>query len=302
MGETGPGVVQLLTPLQAAQVLGVSESTLRRWCDAGLIDSSKTSGGHRRIRRQALLSFARDRGLEVVGAARAATAGRGGRLPSRDELVTRLFELLVSGQEREVRQFTLGLLERTGDVAAFCDEVVGPAMHRVGQSWATGELKVFREHAASQLALAAVWAARSQSPPLSESAPVAVCAALAGDPYALAPAMSGLVLEAVGFRVTVLGPDTPCQEVLDAAAELHAVLLAVSVSALPGSIEDLSRLCRTADELGVSCAVGGRALDAHVRRSLSPDFFGDTMQHLSGYALRLSRRLSRSRKQARGRG
>ncbi len=38
-----------LTPGAASQLLGVSESTVRRWADAGDIRSYRTSGGHRRV-------------------------------------------------------------------------------------------------------------------------------------------------------------------------------------------------------------------------------------------------------------
>jgi excisionase family DNA binding protein len=43
-----------LTLGEAARYLGVHESTLRRWSDAGRIESRRTAGGHRRFGRFAL--------------------------------------------------------------------------------------------------------------------------------------------------------------------------------------------------------------------------------------------------------
>ena len=37
---------------QASALLGVSQSTVRRWADAGELRSFRTSGGHRRIRAE----------------------------------------------------------------------------------------------------------------------------------------------------------------------------------------------------------------------------------------------------------
>ena len=40
---------QVLTPKQVADAIGVSEASLKRWCDKGLIPATRTAGGHRRL-------------------------------------------------------------------------------------------------------------------------------------------------------------------------------------------------------------------------------------------------------------
>src|SRR5215204_4117142 len=39
-----------LTSKEAARVLGVSEASVKRWADSGLLPMEKTAGGHRRFR------------------------------------------------------------------------------------------------------------------------------------------------------------------------------------------------------------------------------------------------------------
>ena len=46
-----------LTTSQAAQLLRVSPSTLKRWAEAGNVPSERTSGGHRRFQRRDLEDF-----------------------------------------------------------------------------------------------------------------------------------------------------------------------------------------------------------------------------------------------------
>jgi excisionase family DNA binding protein len=46
-----------LTLGQAARYLGVAQSTLRKWCDAGRVPAFTTPGGHRRFRRSDLDEF-----------------------------------------------------------------------------------------------------------------------------------------------------------------------------------------------------------------------------------------------------
>jgi excisionase family DNA binding protein len=280
----------LLTPRQAASLVGVSESTVRRWCDAGLVKTSKTLGGHRRIERQALLGFARSQGLELFNRAALTGVGRGGRLADAEQLSANLAEQLLTGDERAAQQFVVGLYERTGDLAALCDDVLAPALHRVGRDWAAEALAIFREHAATQCALSVLSLLRSRLSEPAADAPAAVCAALSDDPYALAPVMCSLVMKEAGFRTTLLGPDTPADEVLQACIDLSADVVTISVSN-EAAFAPLAALCEQLEQQGVWVALGGRSLTAAHRRQLRPDFFGDTMGHLLAYAERVRRRL-----------
>ncbi len=55
-----------LSPRQLALAVGVSESSLKRWADAGKLRVSRTDGGHRRIAMTEAVRFIRDAGLTVV--------------------------------------------------------------------------------------------------------------------------------------------------------------------------------------------------------------------------------------------
>jgi len=55
--ETTPEPRLGLSISEAARVLGVSLSTVRRWSDAGVLPSYRTPGGQRRYSRQQLDAF-----------------------------------------------------------------------------------------------------------------------------------------------------------------------------------------------------------------------------------------------------
>jgi len=54
---TQPGSRLGLSISEAARVLGVSLSTVRRWSDAGVLPSYRTPGGQRRFSRDQLEDF-----------------------------------------------------------------------------------------------------------------------------------------------------------------------------------------------------------------------------------------------------
>jgi excisionase family DNA binding protein len=61
-----------LTMREASSFLGVSETTLRRWTDDGMVSTFRTPGGHRRFRLHDLIFFRDEREDHPVGD----TAGR----------------------------------------------------------------------------------------------------------------------------------------------------------------------------------------------------------------------------------
>lgn len=56
---------KMLTPQQAAELLGVSPITLRSWATRGILPASVTAGGHRRYAHSAVVEFARQRGISL---------------------------------------------------------------------------------------------------------------------------------------------------------------------------------------------------------------------------------------------
>jgi len=58
--------VRLLSPRELADALGVSESSLKRWVDAGKITAARTEGGHRRIALQEAVRFIRETGAPLA--------------------------------------------------------------------------------------------------------------------------------------------------------------------------------------------------------------------------------------------
>jgi excisionase family DNA binding protein len=68
-GRPAGGGLDWLTLGQAAEYLGVAQSTIRKWSDTGRLPAFYTPGGHRRFRRSDLDSFlANSRGAPSRGA------------------------------------------------------------------------------------------------------------------------------------------------------------------------------------------------------------------------------------------
>ena len=57
---------ELLTPSQVAQAIGVSEASVKRWCNKGLLASFRTIGLHRRLPIDVVIQFIRSSGRPLL--------------------------------------------------------------------------------------------------------------------------------------------------------------------------------------------------------------------------------------------
>ncbi len=135
-----------------------------------------------------------------------------------------------------------------------------PALQRIGELWATGEISVAEEHIASSLVealmartyLRAFVAARSSRERI-------VMACVEGDHHTLGLRMSADHLEGAGFGVVLLGTDTPTLALLEAVERYKPAALVLAAET-DDSIDALGEAIKALEEsnLGpVPVLVGG---------------------------------------------
>jgi excisionase family DNA binding protein len=211
---------QFLSPRQAARVLGASESSLKRWVDAGDLVIRRTAGGHRRIPAAEVVRFARREGLTLQDGD---VLGRTPQVPTR-KLTSAVTRALVDGDGDAVQRLLLRAHLDGLSVAALADGPLRLAMEELGRLWLSDTEGVAREHHATLLVLRAAEALRGLLPQPRPDAPVAVGGGPAHDPYLLPSLLASLVLQEAGWRTVDLGPDTP-DAALIAAAHRHGATL-----------------------------------------------------------------------------
>jgi excisionase family DNA binding protein len=315
---------QVLSPKELARAIGVSESSLKRWADDGLIRATRTGGGHRRIPIAEAIRFLRETEAtlvhpEILGLPDVESVS--GELPAREDEADRLHTYLRGGHAREARGLILSMYLEGRSVAEICDGPIRLALQRIGELWRHGPEGIFIEHRATEVCAQAInqlratlqpgpsavsargrgtascdsstaapdaEAAGGTEPGAEDGAPVATGGAPAGDPYLLPSLMAAASLEAEGFRAVNLGPNSPPEALLLAARHHRADLVWLSASAEDLRAADLAgqidALLTGLAEIGLSLIIGGSALQ-RIQPPSSPSLhIGHSMAELVAFA------------------
>ncbi|MGI9629184.1 MAG: MerR family transcriptional regulator [Longimicrobiales bacterium] len=269
---------------QVSDLLQVHVSTVKRWFgDGGVV----TSGGHRRIPLDRVLTVASERGHEVFlldfGADAAQVWEGCEALDEGDpEPIRRLFfRWLRSGRSHLIGQL-LEALSRGGGLPtpSVLDGVYGGFMQMVGGAWADGTLGVGEERAASRAVVETLLGLlrrhHESSKELSDlGRPTAVVGSMAGDQHYIGPLLVRTALVRRGWRVEYLGPDVPIEEFLITQRRVGASLVCVSFTPPLGAPE-VHRFVRVLGDLAepdkpFAVAVGGQgAADAVLASDPAP--------------------------------
>lgn len=277
-----------LTPKQVAQAIGVSEASLKRWCDQGLVPTVRTAGGHRRLPLEGVIQYLRSSGRalekpEVLGLP--SLTGQGDALMSRAS--ESLQSALESGDDDVFRRHVLNLYLSGKSACEISDQALTPAMRGIGERWEHGIVNVYQERRACEMCARVLNELRALLPTLPDSAPLAIGGTLAGDQYLIATRIAELVLRESGWNAQNLGSNLPGESVCAAIKTVKPRLVWLSVSHIADAaafLREYELVCKAAKAARVTIAIGGNALDATIRERMHYTAFCETFAHLISFA------------------
>jgi methanogenic corrinoid protein MtbC1 len=148
---------------------------------------------------------------------------------------------------------------RESGLKRFLSEVVAPLLDRVGMAWAEGSIGIHQEHLLTEILEDLLRPLRQSYPP-NPALGTVLLATLPGERHRLGLLMVALLFASRGFRVELLGVDTPVASIAKAARTLQAAKVAVSLS-IQSSGEPTRRLIMDLQERlprGCSLVIGGQ--------------------------------------------
>lgn len=283
---------ELVSPKQVAKAMGVSESSLKRWCDQGRIPTVRTAGGHRRLSVSAVMAFLQQSGASLVSpeilGLPPLTSGAGQR--SLEKAQVALLEALTNGQEDEARQIVKQAYLAHHPMHSIADDVFAPTFHEIGLKWDCGDIAVYQERHSCEIAMRILTNLRRIATGPPAQAPLAIGGTLAHDHYCLSNALAELVLRDAGWNATSLGTNLPAETLVQAITNRKPRLVWLSVSHYECEeqfVEDVNQIADAITATGIPFLVGGRVLCESLRRRIKFTACCDSMQQLDSIARQL---------------
>lgn len=272
----------MYSPRQVAKAIGVSEASLKRWCDRGLLPVQRTAGGHRRISKRDVLTFVRANEHDLVNPSVLGlpqSAGKNEATLSLDALL----DTLLSADEQSLRGLFTSWYLSGQSLTTLFDQGLGPAFLRIGELWQSGEIEVYQERQSAELCRRALYELISLIPEPTGTRPLALGAGLRDDPYELANLMVEAALKEMGWQSETLGINLPGDTIAKAVATREPRLFWLSVSSVTNEttfVQDCALIWQACLANRTLLAAGGRGLTAALRAEIKYTVYCDRVGDL----------------------
>jgi MerR family transcriptional regulator, light-induced transcriptional regulator len=288
--------MKTLTTKEVARLCRVSDATVKRWEESGLILSERTNGGHRRFRADEICRFQRDQnlGLKVSHGDESVLGAASRRRENKNLSPCKLFQALIAGCEEEAANILISEYLQGKALTLLFDELLAPAMQKIGELWYVGELTVAQEHLATRAAMNAMSKLRSVLPVSKERNGLIICCAIEGDFHELSPYLVQMSFENQGWEVINFGANTPlysiCDEVLRSSPNLICIS-ATTMTDIERTSRDYQEFRNTLMKLKIPIIIGGIAFgDERIRQRFPANIYCTLFTQATDFAQQLTKK------------
>ncbi|MCS6873963.1 MAG: B12-binding domain-containing protein [Pyrinomonadaceae bacterium] len=279
-----------LTTKEVAKLFCVSDATVKRWTEAGLLRSERTKGGHRRFRIEDVAKFQIETGLGLKRCQGdetplSLTRYRKGLIRTSGE--PSFLKALLAGCEEEAGSFLIKAYLNGNSLAEIFDQIISPAMRRIGELWFEGKINVAQEHLATRVVYSSLFRLRSAMPVVEQKARLAFCCSFEGDFHELPTYLSQMIFESHGWEVMNFGSNTPVYSLAEETLVHSPEVICIASTVM----EDYDRLARDyshfrsrISRLKIPVILGGRMFqDERVRSRFPAEYYPSSFSELSRF-------------------
>jgi MerR family transcriptional regulator, light-induced transcriptional regulator len=274
---------------ELAKMWDVSESTIKRWADAGMLKCRKTVGGHRKFEHEAIDEFQNHCPLakkELDAAAENAGGGELKRLLDEtdfDGLAELYKQAALAGESRHVACLLSQSTRHGLSLATIGEEIIKPAMHEIGRLWRTGKIGVLDERLATFSTIEALTDLQSSIAKKDNQDRRAIVGCSEGELHELASILVRNALDSDGWNVVYLGAHTPLFSFAEAINRFKPQVVCISITMVDNierAARDYEALRRAAMKWKTKIILGGAALKDDARGRFRGALYAETLHDL----------------------
>ncbi len=229
------GKLQILNSDEAAQILGVNVSSIKRWTDSGDLGCQRTKGGHRRFSLDDLIQFSQKQKL-LNSKSILFNLNKNINIDlimavfkkEFDYIIDYLFREAISGSQQNIQQILIQLYTTKTPLWQIYEEVLVPVLHLIGDKWKDNELFPIEEHVATQKIRDSVIRLQGLVRVEKRKAKSILLLNPADELHDIGLKMGEHIMEERGFQTYYSGQITPANNLKDALKHLEPDIIIVA--------------------------------------------------------------------------
>ncbi|MDZ7375611.1 MAG: helix-turn-helix domain-containing protein, partial [candidate division KSB1 bacterium] len=263
--------IQYFNSEEAARILNVNVSSIKRWTEDGTLECIKTAGGHRKFTMQHLAKFLEQHKTKTT---------RANLFPIESEedleINTRILKAdfpflidYVSDQSRQchrdrVQRVFNGLYLAQHPLHEIYDYLVTPVLQRNGDLWEQGQITIVEEHFSTQTIRDCLIRLQGIIQIPAEKIGSAFCLIMSQELHDVAIKMVDHILELKGYQVLFSGQMTPSMKIEKIFDHYHPDRVYISstiVTDLNLTQAEFDKICYIAQAHSARIFVGGKGFN-----------------------------------------
>ncbi|MBD3290423.1 helix-turn-helix domain-containing protein [candidate division KSB1 bacterium] len=266
------GEVKYFNSLDAANILGVNVSTIKRWTEEGKLECIKTAGGHRKFLMQHLADFLKNYKKDK---------SKVNLFPVEDDsdleisyhilkrncnhLINYIHEQALMGHREQVQKALNGMYLGQYPLYLIYDKIVTPILWKIGDMWESGEKTIIEEHFVTQTIRDAIVRLQGIIPVPGEKRGKAFCLIMSQELHDIALKMVDQILELKGFVVLNSGQMSPSLNIEKIYEKYHPDRVYIS-STIVNDVNlvqaEFDKICYISEKYNSDVYIGGRGFES----------------------------------------
>jgi excisionase family DNA binding protein len=256
---------------EAAKILNVNVSSIKRWTEEGELECVKTVGGHRKFLIQHLAKFLERHQTKI---------SKANIFPVENEtdleislhtlrgdyqfLVNYVYEQARLCSRTQVQRVFNGLYLGQTPLYAIYDKLVTPVLYQVGNQWEKGELTIIEEHLTTQTIRDCLIRLQGVLQLPTQKIGKALCLMMSTELHDIALKMVDHILEIRGYQTYYSGQLTPSIKIEKVFETFRPDRVYISSTAVPDlniAQAEFDKICYVSAAYKATVIVGGRGFD-----------------------------------------
>ncbi|RMH68587.1 MAG: helix-turn-helix domain-containing protein [Gemmatimonadetes bacterium] len=256
---------------EAAQILGVNVSSVKRWTDEGKLECIRTLGGHRKFMVRHLLDFLKKH-RRKTSQVNLTPIESEADLELRYHMFRRNYEALIPPiyehafecHRDQLQQILNELYLSQCPLAEIYGDILTPVLHKIGHEWEQGRISITEEHIATQTIRDSIIRLRGIIQIPTAKIGKVLSLNLSHELHDIALKMTEHLLETKGFEVFYSGQITPTIHLAHVFERYQPDRLYISstVAKADTTQQELDRLFALCEAHHCEVYVGGTGFDA----------------------------------------